>query len=516
MRSRYQFRSYQMDKKPVLELKGITKRFDRVVANEKINLSLFPGEIHALLGENGSGKSTLMNIMLGIYKPTEGEVYYRGEKISMKSPKSAAALGIGMVHQHFALIPPLTVAENIFLGMEKQSFILDQRKMEKVIMDYSKKFGLDVDPSAKVWQLSVGEQQRVEIMKLLCRENHILVLDEPSAVLTPQEAEEMFKTLRKMANEGKSVIFISHKMNEVMNHADRITVLKNGKVTDEMLAADATIERLTKAVVGDRNLLETDYVKGKPNETYVLAEIENMRVQNDKGLVALHDISFQLMHGEIFGVAGVAGNGQRELAEVLSGLRKIENGKIIMNDTDITKNSIGKRMEQGIAFIPEDRLKMGLIPSMNMMENAILKEFRSRKFSKRGILKRKAIQEVTKTHISKHDIKHGGTDLPISFMSGGNQQKLLIAREINGNPQLIIAAYPVRGLDIGATASIHQTLIEQRDRGACVVLISEELDEIFQLSDRVMVLCGGKMMGIKNTAETSYEEIGRMMSGSMA
>lgn len=501
-----------MEKTAILEMKGITKKFENVMANDHIDLQLYPGEIHALLGENGSGKSTLMNVLLGIYKPNHGEIFFNGEKVNMKTPKNAADLGIGMVHQHFALIQPLSVAENIFLSIEKGSFILNQQKIEKQISEYSQKFALDVDPKAKIWQLSVGEQQRVEIMKLLCRDSRILVLDEPSAVLTPQEANEMFKTLRRMADEGKSVIVISHKMNEVMEHADRITVLKNGRIADEMLAAEASIERLTRAVVGERDIVQVIH-KPQHQDKDLLVEATQLRVFNDKGLVALHDISFQLFEGEIFGIAGVAGSGQRELAEALAGVRKISSGSVAMKGVPITNKNIEERLSMGISFIPEDRLKMGLIPGMNMMKNAILKEYKARDYSKYGILRNKSIRALTQSYVQRHDIKHGGLDLPVGLMSGGNQQKLLIAREINGKPLLIIAAYPVRGLDIGATVSIHQTLLEQRDRGACVLLISEELDEIFEMCDRVAVLCDGKLMGIRNTDETDYGEIGRMMSG---
>ncbi len=501
-----------MAKPALLEMKGITKKFENTLANDHIDLRLYPGEIHALLGENGSGKSTLMNILLGIYKPNTGEIFYQGEKVHMKSPKTAADLHIGMVHQHFALIPTLTVAENIFLSMPRCGFILHQKKMEDQIRAYSEKFALPVDPGAKVWQLSVGEQQRVEIMKLLCRNSEVLVLDEPTAVLTPQEAGEMFKTLRKMADSGKSVIFISHKMNEVMAHADRITVLKNGKVEDEMLAGDATIARLTKAVVGAREM-EQIICKSHKEQGNLLLEAKQLRVFNDKGLVALHDISFQLYAGEILAISGVAGSGQRELAEALAGLRKVASGSIIMNGADMTKTSTKERISRGISFIPEDRLKMGLIPGMNMKQNTILKEFSAPAYSTGGILRNQDIEALTERHVQAHEIKHGGLDLPVSLMSGGNQQKLLIAREINGDPTLIIAAYPVRGLDIGATEAIHRILMTQRDSGACVLLISEELDEIFAMSDRVAVLCDGKLMGIRHTAETNYDEIGRLMSG---
>lgn len=499
----------------LLEMRGISKKFGKTIANEQVNLNLYKGEIHALLGENGAGKSTLMNILLGIYRPNSGDIYYKGKKKSIKTPKRAASMGIGMVHQHFELIKTLSVAENIYLSMEHCKFILNKTKMEENIRNYSEKFGLPVDASAKVWQLSVGEQQRVEIMKLLCRDCEILILDEPSAVLTPQEAKEMFKTLRKMANEGKSVIFISHKMNEVMKYADRITVLKSGKVEDEMLAKDATIDRLTKAVIGSRTIEKAVHIAMK-EKGKVLIEVANLLVNNDKGLVALDDISFKLHVGEIFAIAGVAGNGQRELAETLAGLRKALSGNIIMNGKDITKTNVKQRIADGISFIPEDRLRMGMITGMNMKQNAILKEFRETKLSQSGILNKKAIHEMTEKHIENYDIKHGGMDLPVSMMSGGNQQKLIVAREVNGDPALIIAAYPVRGLDIGAAEAINKILLDQCDRGACIILISEELDEIFDMSDRVAVLCDGNLMGIRETAKTNFDEIGRMMSGETA
>jgi len=501
-----------MEKPALIEMKGITKRFERVQANDHINLRIYPGEIHALLGENGSGKSTLMNILLGIYKPNSGEILYKGEKISAMTPKIAADMGIGMVHQHFTLIPTLSVAENIFLSMNNTGFFLNKKMIEDQIKDYSCKFALPVDPGAKVWQLSVGEQQRVEIIKLLCRNSEILVLDEPTAVLTPQEAAELFKTLRKMSDQGKSIIFISHKMNEVMEHADRITVLKNGKIEDEMMAADATIARLTKAVVGERDL-EGITRKPQKNGDQPLLEINRLRVMNDKGLIALHDISLQLHAGEIFAIAGVAGSGQRELAEALAGLRKVISGNLVMDGANISKTSVKARISMGISFIPEDRLKMGLIPEMNMNQNAVLKEFKKPVYSTAGILRNKSIQALANRYVEEYDIKHGGFNLPVGLMSGGNQQKLLIAREIADNPKLIIASYPVRGLDIGATEAIHRILLEQRDQGACVLLISEELDEIFAMSDRMAVLCDGRLMGIRHTAETDYDEIGRLMSG---
>lgn len=499
-------------KEPVIEMRNITKRFGDVVANENVNLTLYPGEIHALLGENGAGKSTLMNILTGIYKPNSGEIYFRGKKVSIKSPKQAVEMGIGMVHQHFRLIPPLSVAENVFLYMPNCKNILRQKEMEDAITACSKEFHLDVDASAKVWQLSVGEQQRVEIIKLLYRGADILILDEPSAVLTAQEAVEMFKVLRTMADSGKSVIIISHKMHEVMQNADRITVLKGGVVEDTMEAKDATVERLTKAVVGERELKNQTRTTQKLSSSVVL-QTENITVKNDKGLIAVNNVSFAVHKGEIFGIAGVAGNGQKELTEAISGLRKAVNGSVIVNGENITHLTVRKHIDKGVAFIPEDRLSMGLVPKLDLSENIILKHFASDKFSSRGILKKKKIEETTNDYIQKYDIKTAGIHSSVGLMSGGNQQKLLIAREVNGDPSLLVASYPVRGLDIGATEAIHQILLDESKKGTAILLISEELDELFQLADRIGVMCDGNMMAILDRDSADYETIGRLMSG---
>ncbi|MDO4976267.1 MAG: ABC transporter ATP-binding protein [Eubacteriales bacterium] len=497
---------------PILQMRNITKTFGSVVANKDVNLSLYGGEIHALLGENGAGKSTLMNVLTGIYKPDGGEIYYKGKKVTIRSPKQAVNMGIGMVHQHFRLIPTLTVAENVSLYSEKRSFFLKQKEMEKEIAECSKKFSLDVDASAKVWQLSVGEQQRVEIIKLLYRGAEILILDEPSAVLTPQEADQMFITLRKMADQGKAVIVISHKMQEVMKNANRITVLKNGCVEDTMEAKDATVERLTKAVVGNRVFKNKGEHKKDYSEKVVLS-LRRINANNDKGLPALKNISFDIHAGEIFGIAGVAGNGQRELAEVIAGIRSTTGGELYYKEENIVKNSIEKRIREGISFIPEDRLGMGLVPSMDMKQNVILKEYKTNKYSRGFIIQENVMEEKAKEFVEQHEIKHGGYDLPVGLMSGGNQQKLLIAREVDGSPSLIIAAYPVRGLDIGAAETIRDILYEQKEQGCAILLIVEELDDIFKMADRVGVLCDGQLMGIRKTTETDYNELGQMMSG---
>lgn len=499
-------------KQPVIEMRGITKRFGDVVANEDVNLSLYPGEIHALLGENGAGKSTLMNILTGIYKPNAGEIYFNGKKVTIKSPKHAVDMGIGMVHQHFRLIPTLSVAENVFLYMPDCKAILRQKEMEDAITACSKEFKLDVDAAAKVWQLSVGEQQRVEIIKLLYRGADILILDEPSAVLTAQEAVEMFKVLRRMADSGKSVIIISHKMNEVMQNADRITVLKGGKVEDTMEAKDATVERLTKAVVGDREFVQQVREKQERSDKVILS-VENLTVKNDKGLTAVNQVSLEIRAGEIMGIAGVAGNGQKELTEAIAGLRKVEQGSIQVNGKDVTGTSIRHRIDNGVSFIPEDRLSMGLVPGMDLTENLILKHFEWDKFSKNGILKKKEIAKTTEAYIKEHEIKTAGIYTNVGLMSGGNQQKLLVAREVGGNPNLLVASYPVRGLDIGATEAIHKILLDESKKGTAILLVSEELDEIFQLADRIGVMCDGNMMAILDREEADYDTVGKLMSG---
>lgn len=499
-------------REPILEMKGITKTFGSVTANENVDLTLYPGEIHALLGENGAGKSTLMNVLNGIYRPNSGEILHKGKKVTIRSPKHAVDMGIGMVHQHFRLIPTLTAAENVFLYMPKCNLVLKKKEMEEQIRKWSEEFHLEVEPSALIWQLSVGEQQRVEIVKLLSRGAEILILDEPSAVLTAQEAKEMFRVLRSMADSGKSVVVISHKMNEVMEFADRITVLKGGKVEDTMVAADATVERLTRAVVGERELKPHKNEGGSRQENVVL-DVKDLSVKNDRELMAVKNLSLQIHAGEIFGIAGVAGNGQKELAEAIAGLRKAETGAIVLNGEDVTGQNAKARIKKRIGFIPEDRLSMGLVPGMTMEENRILKEFDTDRFGKHHILKRKVIKETVQDEISRYEIKTAGEKSPVSLMSGGNQQKLLVAREIGGDPTLLIAVYPSRGLDIGAAEAIHEILLEQCKKGVAVLLVSEELDELFQMADRIGVLCSGELMATLEKKEADYDTIGRLMSG---
>ncbi|MDO5456158.1 MAG: ABC transporter ATP-binding protein [Eubacteriales bacterium] len=534
----------KIQKSPVLEMKHITKTFGAVTANRDVDLSVYPGEIHALLGENGAGKSTLMNILTGIYRPDGGEIRYKGKHRDIHSPKDAVALGIGMVHQHFRLIPTLTVAENVSLYSGKKTFFLNREEMEKEIRECSEQYNLQVSPEAYIWQLSVGEQQRVEIIKLLHQGAEVLILDEPSAVLTPQEAQSMFDTLRRMADSGKAVIVISHKMNEVMKNADRITVLKNGIVEDTLPASEATVERLTNAIVGERKVSGQDPGAQREPEAPKASEapaqqqaggsqkssagrkkeqglmdagmvfaMDEVSAQNDRGLPALKKISLSIRPGEIFGIAGVAGNGQRELSEVIAGLRPITEGTVLLDGKDISKASVKQHIREGIAFIPEDRLQTGLVPGLSFMENIILKSSQSDRYSRHGILQRQNMREDADRFARQFDIRHGGLDLAAGLMSGGNQQKLLFAREVSGDPKLIVATYPVRGLDIGAAESIRSILREQSRKGVAIVFISEELEEIFAMCDRIGVLCDGELMGIRRTGDTDFQEIGRMMSG---
>lgn len=499
---------------PILQMKNITKRFPGILANDNVNVSLYKGEIHALLGENGAGKSTLMNILTGIYYPTSGELFVNGQQVEMHSTKTATELGIGMVHQHFMLVDSLTVAENILLPSDRCPSWLNRKKMELEVERFSRSINLPVNPSAKVWQLSIGEQQRVEIVKLLFSGTEILILDEPTAVLTPGESKDLFIALRKLAEEGKTILFITHKMNEVMDNADRITVLRSGKSIATMLKKDTTREELMKLMVGHE--LPTAVSKAQANDTQKeeVLLIDDVSADTDQGFAGLKNISLKALGGEILGIAGVSGNGQKELAEVITGLRKATSGKITFYKKDITNHDPKSCLEEGIAYIPEDRIGVGLVSSMNMFENTILRQSDAEPFSKNGLLNYEAIKNKTESIASGYDIKNAGLGKPVSLMSGGNIQKLLIARELDKQPKLLVAAYPVHGLDIGATQTIHNILISQRNNGAAVILFSEDLDELFEMSDRIAVLYDGKIAGTDYVGNLTYETVGEMMLGS--
>lgn len=500
-----------MPQHTLVEMRNITKRFPGVVANDNVSFQAKAGEIHALLGENGAGKSTLMSILTGLYSQDEGEILISGKVVKINSPKEAIDYGIGMVHQHFRLVDPFTVAENIVLGKKRSGFFMNRLKIEKEIAELSERYALKVEPQAKIWQLSVGEQQRVEIIKMLYKGADILILDEPTAVLTPQESRDLFKTLRQMASQGKAVIIITHKLNEVMEIADTITVLRGGKSVSTIRKVDTDKKELTKLMVGRDVMLQVD--KTAANEGSVVLELKTVTCLNDKGYSALKDVSFTIRGGEILGIAGVAGNGQRELAEVINGLRPVTNGSIEISGKDYTNAHPKEMINAKVAYVPEDRLGMGLIPNLSSVENAILKNYRSKPTSNLVFIDRTKAKEHAKTLVEEFNVKTSDIESPVKLMSGGNLQKLLFAREISCGPKLIVAAYPIRGLDVSAIESVHDILLKQRDLGVAILFISEDLDEIFKMSDRIAVLHEGEVMDIKPTVDTNIEEIGMLMAG---
>ncbi len=494
----------------IVELRGITKRFGSVVANKNVSFFLEEGEIHTLLGENGAGKTTLMNILYGFYTPDEGEIYVKGKKVRISAPIDAINLGIGMVHQHFTLVPSFTVVENILLGRDIES-VPNLNKASEDLRRLSEQFGLKVDPFAKVWQLSVGEMQRVEILKLLYRNVDVLILDEPTAVLTPQEADELFSTLRELKKHGKSIVFISHKLNEVMNISDRITVLKRGEVVGTVNKEDTSPKELAKMMVGREVILKMEKKEKKIGK--MVLKVKDIEALNDKGLKALRGISLSVKAGEILGIAGVAGNGQKELAEVLSGLRKVIGGKIYIDEKDVTNKGTRFLIEMGESFIPEDRHKYGVSPHLSVKDNIILKKYRKPPFSKGNILNHKEIENYAKRLVKQYDVMTPSIQTPVKLLSGGNMQKLILARELDGDIKFILAFHPTRGLDIGATEFVYKKLLEASYQGAAILLIAGDLEEIFTLSDRVVVIYEGEIVGDALPKEENLEKIGLLMAG---
>jgi len=500
-----------MEVTPLIRMSNIVKRFPGVVANDQVNLDLYAGQIHALLGENGSGKSTLMSILSGLYRPTEGTIEILGEEKKINSPSDALANGIGMVHQHFKLIESFTVAENIALSQTSGSVLISEEEIVEEITRLGKKYGLFVDPRAYVWQLSVGEKQRVEILRMLYNDSKVLILDEPTAVLTPQETRELFSNLRNMADNGCAVVFISHKLNEVEELADRITVLRNGRVTGSIGRSEINQARLIEMMIG-RDII-TSYEKSEASDKEPVLVINNISALNDMNTLGLDGITFKVRAGEIYGIAGVSGNGQRELAEVLAGLRHTLSGSIQFYGEEIAGLSPKGMIGRGISYVPEDRLGMGLVPKLNSCDNVILKEYGSKKFSKGHFLKRDAAIAETQRIVREFDVKMGSIFQPVKMMSGGNLQKLLLGREIASNPKLMIVLYPVRGLDIGAIESVHKLLLQMKENNTAIILVSEELEEIAKLADRVGVIFSGKILGEFPVKEMDTEKIGALMAG---
>ncbi|MGN6799023.1 MAG: ABC transporter ATP-binding protein [Gaiellaceae bacterium] len=497
---------------PLLELRAITKRFPGVLANDDVNLDLRRGEVHALLGENGAGKSTLMNILYGLYTPDGGEILLDGKHIDLGSTKAAIEHGIGMVHQHFMLIPVMTVAENIVLATEPRHMgvLLDYDAARRRVRELSERYGLAVDPDARIDRITVGQQQRVEILKALYRGAEILILDEPTAVLTPQEAQELFEIIRSLKSQGKSIIFISHKLNEVLDIADRITTLRRGVVVDTIPAAGATEEQLARMMVGREVLLRVDKHASTPGAP--LLQVENLRVIDDRGLEAVRDVSFEVRGGEIVGLAGVDANGQSELIDAIAGLRRPASGRIVVDGHDLTHANAKESLEAGVGHIPEDRHRRGLVLPFSLTENIALHAYRLPPNSRRGILNLGAMLSRARRLLKEFDVRGGQPSTPAGALSGGNQQKVVLAREIDGDPKVLIAAQPTRGLDVGAIEFVHRRLVEQRDAGRAVFLVSLELEEILSLSDRILVIYEGRIVG-EFPPTTTEEELGFAMTG---
>jgi simple sugar transport system ATP-binding protein len=496
---------------PAVELRNIDKSFYGVLANADVDFSLARGEVHTLLGENGAGKSTLCSVMAGLYRPDSGEMLMDGEPVVLKSPKDALAAGIGMVYQHFRLVSNLTVAENLALGNPEVGLRLSQSELEAEARELGERYDFPVDPSARIWQLSVGQQQRVEILKLLYRNVRILILDEPTAVLTPQEGQALFRAMRTLADEGRSLIFVSHKLHEVKQVSDRVTVLREGRVVGKVDTADAQPKDLARMMVGKDLVLPTR----APNESIgdPVLVVDNLKVQDDRGLDAVDGLSITVNAGEVVGIAGVSGNGQRELAQGIVGLMKVTEGSVHLSGADITGSSVLNTIKAGIAYVPQSRLGMGLAPGLDTDDNLALKQFREPPYSNGPMLSQKAFKDKGAELIEGFDVRGVRSGLPIRLLSGGNLQKALIAREVTQDHCLLIARSPTRGLDVGATAAVREQILAERDRGIAVLLISEDLDELLALADRLLVIYEGKIVGEMPASEATAERLGLLMSG---
>ncbi|MDP8269664.1 MAG: ABC transporter ATP-binding protein [Candidatus Tenebribacter davisii] len=497
----------------VIEMKNITKKFGNFVANDSVNLDVFKGKVHALLGENGAGKSTLMNILYGLYSPTSGEILINGKKVDITNPNIAIEHGIGMVHQHFMLIKPFTVAQNIILGREPTSkfSVLNMKKAIKDVKEISERYGLYVDPNAKIEDISVSMQQRVEILKALYRGAEILILDEPTAVLTPQEIVELIQIIKNLTKEGKSIILISHKLKEIIAAADFCLIIRRGKHIDTVVVSETDEKGLASKMVGREVIFNVPKEDKKAGDE--IFSIKDLVVKDNRGIVAVDNLNLSVKKGEILGLAGIDGNGQTELLEAITGLRKVESGEIKINGEDITNNTPFQIINKKISHIPEDRQKRGLILDFDISENMILENYHNYPFAKRGVLQYNNIKKYAKELINKFDVRPREESKLTGTLSGGNQQKVIIAREVTNDPDLLIAAQPTRGLDVGAIEFVHQSLIEQRNNDKAVFLISFELDEVMNVSDRIAVIYEGKIVGIVNAKEAKIEELGLMMAG---
>jgi general nucleoside transport system ATP-binding protein len=500
-----------MAKLKSLEMIGISKSFHGVHANENINLKISSGEILGLLGENGAGKTTLMNILYGIYQPDAGEIRINGKRVSIDSPKASFDYGIGMVHQHFMLIPNHTVIENIALGYQHAPGLFPQKKIRHSVISFSEKFNFNIDPDKKIWQLSAGEQQRVEIIKALINGAGLLILDEPTSVLTPQETRDFFEILVKMRNDGQMIILISHKLDEIKKLCDRVVVLRKGRVVGESATEKLDKRSLARMMIG-RDVVFS-FAREKITRTEKVLQVSEVNVDGDKGFPVVNGISFEIFKNEIFGIAGVSGNGQRELVEAITGLRTVTHGRIWINGIDITNLSPRKIHNEGVSHVPEERIRFGIAPNLFLYENAILKKHHQKKFSSRAFLAYGRIKAHTQQLIKDFQVSTPSIYVQTKNLSGGNIQKLILGREISDKPELLVASHPTYGLDVGATEYLRNQLLKRRAEGGAVLLVSEDLDEIFELCDRIAVVFKGRLMGILESDDPRLADIGLMMAG---
>ncbi|MEE0753026.1 ABC transporter ATP-binding protein [Frisingicoccus sp.] len=497
----------------ILEMKNISKAFSGVYANENVNLAVEKGEIHALLGENGAGKTTLMNILFGIYTADSGEIYWKDKKVEFDSPREAIEQGIGMVHQHFSLVQKMTVLDNIILGLKQEGLFLSRMEARKSIVELAEKYGLLVRPDARIRDLSVGEQQRVEILKALYRNVDLLILDEPTGVLTPKETQDFFEVLRRLKSEGYAVIIITHRMSEIMAISDRVTILRDGKKIKDLVTSETNPTELSMYMIG-RELQESFEIQ-KQQGSEIALELKDVHVAKGEKAILDH-VNMTVRKGEVLGIAGVDGNGQTELAEVIAGIRKITSGDICFMNENIQKDSVKQRFEKGISYISDDRHADGLVIDMSLKDNMLLKHYDKEPYSKKGIFNKKPMDDLADSAIEKFQIKTTGTsgkESIVKLLSGGNQQKIIIAREVTEDAKLVIANQPTRGLDIGATEFVRQTLMDVRNSNRSVLLISADLEEILALSDRIAVMFGGRIVGVLNRDEADVQKIGLLMGG---
>ncbi len=495
----------------MLQLEHIRKTFPGVVALDEVSFDIATGEIHTLLGENGAGKSTLMNVLTGFYAPDCGSIRLDGQAVRFTSPRDSLTLGVGMVHQHFMLVPAHSVLENIMVALQGVPLLFPRRQLREKIAQTIEEFGLDLDLDTPVWKLSIGAQQWIELIKLLMRNCRLLILDEPTAVLTPQETEKLFKVLFKLKQQGKSVIFISHKMREVMEISDRVTILKKGRSITTLERGNFTQNQLATLMIGNDSIPE--WQKSLPFSNELVLEIENLSVRNDRGLADIDNFNLQLKKGEILGIAGIAGNGQKALAEALTGLTRVDSGRVLAAGKDITRSCARSSYIAGIAHIPEDRKAVGIAPDLSLDENLILKNFRAPRFRHGIFQSRSAIRRNAEEKIDQFAIKAGPKGSPVRLLSGGNIQKVIIARELSEQPTVLVALYPTRGLDIGSAEYVHKVIAEGAGNGMSTILISEDLDELYKISDRIAVIFRGQLIGYVDPATASREQIGLMMSG---